>query len=318
MVTQHNLSRRAVIRRGAVLSTTFGLALPATSGQVAAMNKAELIDSIASEADLTEAEVEKALEVFIDTTTKALQNGNRVTLVGFGSFSVSKRSKLGRGNGSVGESLVSFDVCPEFAAALDLIPGKGDEQRAGANSRCHNADIVIDAERIASEIEHGRDSKLSKTDAKKALDAFINTTTKALKKGDNVSLEGFGSFSISKRSARKGRNPQTGKEIKIPAKKVVKFKPGAELSQQVQRTGENNDDEQTLGPSVGDSARMEGKVKFFNEAKGLGLIKHNESGEEYFVHATGLIDEIRDGDEVTFELREGRKGMNAVDVRRTD
>lgn len=70
---------------------------------------------------------------------------------------------------------------------------------------------------------------LSKADAKKALDAFINTTTKALKKNDRVALVGFGSFSVSTRAARKGRNPQTGKEIDIKAKKVVKFKAGADL-----------------------------------------------------------------------------------------
>ncbi|WP_343124414.1 MULTISPECIES: HU family DNA-binding protein [Halorubrum] len=75
---------------------------------------------------------------------------------------------------------------------------------------------------------------MSEADAKRALDAFINATTKALKKGDRVSLgEGFGSLSISKRSARTGRNPQTGKEIKIAAKNVVKFKAGAELSKAV-------------------------------------------------------------------------------------
>ena len=74
---------------------------------------------------------------------------------------------------------------------------------------------------------------ISKADAKRALDAFINTTSKALKKNDRVALVGFGSFSVSKRSARKGRNPQTGKEITIAAKKVVKFKPGAELSKKV-------------------------------------------------------------------------------------
>jgi DNA-binding protein HU-beta len=74
---------------------------------------------------------------------------------------------------------------------------------------------------------------LSKADAKKALDAFINTTTGALKKGDRLSLIGFGSFSISKRSARTGRNPQTGKEIQIAAKNVVKFKAGADLSKTV-------------------------------------------------------------------------------------
>lgn len=71
---------------------------------------------------------------------------------------------------------------------------------------------------------------LSKADAKRALDSFIDTTSGALKKGDRVALVGFGSFSVSKRSARKGRNPRTGKEINIAAKNVVKFKAGAELS----------------------------------------------------------------------------------------
>ncbi|MEX2596756.1 MAG: HU family DNA-binding protein [Salibacteraceae bacterium] len=74
---------------------------------------------------------------------------------------------------------------------------------------------------------------ISKADAKKALDSFINTTTGALKKGDRVALVGFGSFSVSKRSARTGRNPQTGKEIKIAAKNVVKFKAGADLGNAV-------------------------------------------------------------------------------------
>jgi len=74
---------------------------------------------------------------------------------------------------------------------------------------------------------------LTKADAKKALDAFVSTTTDALKGGDRVALIGFGSFSVSERGARTGRNPQTGKEIKIKAKKVVKFKAGAELSDAV-------------------------------------------------------------------------------------
>ena len=74
---------------------------------------------------------------------------------------------------------------------------------------------------------------LTKVDTKKALDAFVSATTGALKSGDRVTLIGFGSFSVSKRSARTGRNPQTGKEIKIAAKKVVKFKAGAELSDSV-------------------------------------------------------------------------------------
>lgn len=74
---------------------------------------------------------------------------------------------------------------------------------------------------------------LTKADAKKALDAFIESTTDSLKKGDRVALVGFGSFSVAERSARTGRNPQTGKEIKIAAKKVVKFKAGQELADAV-------------------------------------------------------------------------------------
>jgi len=79
-----------------------------------------------------------------------------------------------------------------------------------------------------------KDADLTKADTKKALDAFIKATSGALKTGDRVALVGFGSFSISKRNARTGRNPQTGKEIQIPAKNVVKFKAGSELTENVQ------------------------------------------------------------------------------------
>ncbi|MFN4234933.1 MAG: HU family DNA-binding protein [Bacteroidia bacterium] len=79
------------------------------------------------------------------------------------------------------------------------------------------------------------ESGLSKADAKRALDGFISATTKALKNKDRVALVGFGSFSVTERAARKGRNPQTGKEIKIAAKKVVRFKAGAELAEKVKK-----------------------------------------------------------------------------------
>ncbi|PIP54458.1 MAG: DNA-binding protein [Bacteroidetes bacterium CG23_combo_of_CG06-09_8_20_14_all_32_9] len=74
------------------------------------------------------------------------------------------------------------------------------------------------------------DAKMTKTDVKKAIDSFLTVTTKTLKKSDRVALVGFGSFSVVKRKARIGRNPQTGKELKIPAKKVVRFKPGSEIT----------------------------------------------------------------------------------------
>ena len=78
-----------------------------------------------------------------------------------------------------------------------------------------------------------KEAKITKTDAGKALDATIGTISKSLKKGEGVILVGFGSFSIAKRAARTGRNPQTGKEIKIAAKKVAKFKAGAALAKAV-------------------------------------------------------------------------------------
>jgi len=71
---------------------------------------------------------------------------------------------------------------------------------------------------------------MTKVQAKKTLESFLDVATETLKKGDKISLVGFGTFSVVKRSARKGRNPQTKKEMTIPAKNVVKFKAGAELN----------------------------------------------------------------------------------------
>jgi DNA-binding protein HU-beta len=71
---------------------------------------------------------------------------------------------------------------------------------------------------------------ITKTQANTALDSFVNAVTKTLKKGDKVTLVGFGTFSVSKRAARNGRNPQTGEVIKIKARKVARFKAGKELA----------------------------------------------------------------------------------------
>jgi DNA-binding protein HU-beta len=74
---------------------------------------------------------------------------------------------------------------------------------------------------------------LKKVEAEKAIAAFIATVSETLKKGDKLSLVGFGTFSTSKRAARKGQNPQTGKKINIPAATVPKFKPGKTLKETV-------------------------------------------------------------------------------------
>ncbi len=89
-----------------------------------------------------------------------------------------------------------------------------------------NKSDLIDA--IAS------DADLSKSEAQAALEAVLDNIGSALSGGGRVTLVGFGTFSTSKRGARTGRNPQTGQEIKIPAKTVVKFTPGKSLKDAVQ------------------------------------------------------------------------------------
>ena len=82
-------------------------------------------------------------------------------------------------------------------------------------------------EKIASQ------AGLTKADAERAVNAFVNVVTAGLKAGDDITLVGFGTFSTGKRAARQGRNPQTGETINIAAKRVVKFKPGKALRDDV-------------------------------------------------------------------------------------
>jgi DNA-binding protein HU-beta len=84
-------------------------------------------------------------------------------------------------------------------------------------------DFMTKAELIRSV---SKEAKISKASGEKAVNAFTDYVTKALKKGDKLTLTGLGTFSVTKRKARIGRNPRTGKEIKIPATKVPKFKAG--------------------------------------------------------------------------------------------
>jgi DNA-binding protein HU-beta len=79
-----------------------------------------------------------------------------------------------------------------------------------------------------------KDAKVTKAAADKAVNGVFDGIAKALKKGERFIVPGFGSFSVTKRKARNGRNPQTGKPIKIAAKKVAKFKAGAKLSKSIQ------------------------------------------------------------------------------------
>ncbi|MDA8307182.1 MAG: HU family DNA-binding protein [Deltaproteobacteria bacterium] len=77
------------------------------------------------------------------------------------------------------------------------------------------------------------ESGITKAQAEKAVDGFVSAVSGALAAGDNVTLVGFGTFSVGERAQREGRNPRTGEKIEIPASKVVKFKAGKNLSEKV-------------------------------------------------------------------------------------
>jgi len=228
------LSRRTVLRRGALVSTALGLGLATTTGGVAAMNKAELIEAMASESGLSKADSKRGLDAITNGVAEALAAGDSAVVVGFGSFSISKRSartvRNPQSNRPKDDSPVTFGPCPEFMELLDINPGRGDV----ASARCLDADVRIDAEYVANNTGgRSSDQGLAAREAAKLIDALSTVVSDNLQSGETVTVERFGSFSISKRSARTGRNPRTGKEIKIAAKNVVKFKAGAELSGQV-------------------------------------------------------------------------------------
>lgn len=215
-----------------IFLTSFG-AVGVAPQSANAMNKAELIDSIASSADISKADSKKALDAFIDTTTKTLKKGNRVSLVGFGSFIVKKRSEPARDNGHK-------SVKVQFRA------NDGDSDKRGGG----NAESIVSQDELAEMMtqEINDDGRHAKEIVDSFFDVFSDTVHDALVNGEHVSLgdDEFGFFYLPMdknaekgtdkkhdKQKRKGRNPQTGKEIKIPAKKVVKFKPGAELSSKV-------------------------------------------------------------------------------------
>lgn len=246
-------TRRSLLQRGVLLSASLGIGLSAMTGSAAA-DKAELVEAIATESGLSKADAKRALDSCVGLLTDDLVTEGAVCIERFGCHVVNtgpsvgryqdgddlylrKRPGRGRGHGKQGndslvrkrpgrtvrsnitENDVGFRCSPELAATLGL--------------RVHPLSGVPEGVPVLSAVRLARAAKLSGKTCEAFLEAFVRVATKALKEGEPLSLAGFGTYSISKRSARTGRNPQTGKEIQIAAKNEVKFKAGAELSKAV-------------------------------------------------------------------------------------
>ncbi len=230
-----------VLKRGSVFSPDNGEDIPQ-------MNKAELIEAIASSANLPEADTERALDAFVGATTKSLRGGNRVALVGFGSFSISKRkARTGRNP----QAVVNGAVNP----GIELVRGVV-EFKAGDRPFLPNVEYTT-TEDIATEMvsmslsgDIGEQQGLTEEQARQFMDSFVNVTLSTLQTGIAVNVgEDFGTFSVTLSNA-KIHETKNGKTIRTPPighvdhgkdipligdklQKVVKFKAGADLAKTV-------------------------------------------------------------------------------------
>jgi len=264
-------------------------------GSAQAMNKAELIDAIAKGSKLTKADSGRALDSFIEVTASALKKGDKISLVGFGSFSVSKRVTSEDTCGSVND--VDFVPGAGFIYAEAEEPLNDVNCPASAPYKCHLGNCAVNAQGCIKACDGTTEdevvaemvklSQLNDRAVRAALNVMLDTIINTVNRSEEVAIEGFGSYleeaqitletvepcaglpencpeaqAAKKKAAprkkvgiaaeglndaelkflmnqaealaaRVGRNPQTGKEIKIAAKKVVKFKAGADLSDRV-------------------------------------------------------------------------------------
>ncbi len=201
---------------------------------VSAMNKAELIDAIASNSGLSKADAGRALDALVGNTANTLRKGDKVSLIGFGTFSVSRRAARSLSR--------QRDITRRERACLWLA--------AFAPEWIHDIFCTTDELGLAEAMFETplEDGTLLGDRALAVIEIFTDFTTRNLVAREVVDIDEFGVFFVEEKPrrpntvvfeakrafvARIGRNPQTGEEIPIPAKKVAKFKAGADLSKKV-------------------------------------------------------------------------------------
>jgi len=268
------------------LGLCLALAMSFVSIDVVAMNKAELIDAIASESKLSKADAKRVLDAFVNQTSNALRKGDRIALVGFGTFGVSER--VASSDGCDSEADVDFYAAPTFNAAKEGGRHTPFHNRvAGCPEGGYDGVIITDEILLGDIIS---EYKLAPEDAAAAYNALLDIIIQTVNEGEKVDIgDEFGAFfeetevyvmakpkkaakkpkadprdaeeedqevteveitiqvqglddddlraliAIAEATARKGSNPQTGKEIKLAAKKKVRFKAGAELADKVKK-----------------------------------------------------------------------------------
>lgn len=196
------------------------------------MNQTELVELVAQSANLKKAAAKKVIGVIIAVLTDILKKGERVQVLGFGSFEAVIRKDRTVINPQTGIELVIPGArVPKFSPDKAL---KEAVMRQAAE-RPRRLNISISTINAPTELVEmvAKSANLSKEVSGKAVESFFSTMTDALKIGERVGLVGFGSFGADIRQARTGRNPQTGKEIRIPAPQVPKFIPGRALREAV-------------------------------------------------------------------------------------
>ncbi len=204
----------------------------ANTQEASAMNKGELVDAIAKDAGLSKADAKRALEAMPAAIATALRKGNTVQLVGFGSFSISKRAA---------RSLVGQDDLSARERGCVWLAGGAPEWLHGLFCTVSDTEIVA----LMAKADDGSPKPLGADLALRCLNSFKSVTTGQLVIRDDVDATDFGEFSVEEGRGRRlnivefdaaaaftervGRNPQTGSTTK----NVVKFKAGADLSKKV-------------------------------------------------------------------------------------
>jgi len=242
--------------------SSFILVLSMFCGSVLAMNKAELIDAMAKDAGLSRADAGNVLNAFVGATSDALKKGDRIALVGFGTFSVTRHMSSSSACHVTRE--VTFIPASTFNASDSTqetnVEVRGwnptSKKKKSAKSSKKTVDVVARSTPPVNTIfENGENagriiqdkemlmfmnvlSGKSSENLVPAYDALLGTIIRVVNSGEEVDIEEFGIFHNSDvivvtAPARKGRNPQTGSTIQIKAKKVAKFKAGAALANTV-------------------------------------------------------------------------------------